>query len=142
MRFDRVRGQPHQIAAIVERHHFDVRRQDAVVQLFGFCFDALEHVLRLLAGEHQDDAFDGVIRLVEAEFAEARRAADGDVADIAHTHRHAVLRADNYVADVGFVAKQADSANVIKLAALRIEAAAGVRVIDRKLLGSPAYSGM
>ena len=34
-----------------------------------FCFDALQHVLRLLAAPHHDDALDGVIGFVEAEFA-------------------------------------------------------------------------
>ena len=47
--FDRVRRQLHQVAAVVERTHFDVRRQDVFVQLLRFRLDALQHVLRLLA---------------------------------------------------------------------------------------------
>ena len=79
-----------------------------LVQLLGFCFDALQHVLRLLAAEHHDHAFDGVIGLVESEFTQPRRVADGHFAHIPHPHRHAVLRADHHVADIRCVANQSD----------------------------------
>ena len=71
-----------------------------LVQFFGFRLDALQHVLRLLAAQHHDDAFHGVIGLVESEFAQPRRVADGHFANVAHAHRHAILRADDHVADV------------------------------------------
>ena len=131
---DRVDGQLHQIAAVVVGTHLYVRRQDVFVQLLGLRFDALQHILRLLAAPHHDDAFDGVIRLVEAEFAQARSVPDGHVADIADAHRHSVLRAHDDVADVRGIANQAEAANVVELAALRIESAAGVGVVDRELL--------
>ncbi len=105
-----------------------------LVQFFGLGFDALQHVLRLLAAQHHDDAFDGVVILVESELAQARRVADGDFADVAYAHRHAILRADDHAADVLHVLDQAQAAHVIKLAALRIKSAAGVGVVHGKLL--------
>ena len=62
VRFDGVGGEPHQVAAIVERPHLDIGRQDALVDFFGLLLDALQHGLRLLAAPHQDHAFYGVIR--------------------------------------------------------------------------------
>ena len=132
--FDRARRQLHQVAAVVEGTHFDVGRQDVFVQLLRFRLDAFQHVLRLLAGEHQDHAFDGVVRLVEAEFAEARRVADRHVADILHAHRHAVLRSHDHVADVLRIAQQAQPAHVVELPALRVKPATRVRIVHRKLL--------
>ena len=102
--------------------------------MLGFCFHSLEHSLRLFAAAHHDDALDGIILLVEAEFAQAWSATDGDLADVADTHRHPILRAHDYVADVARIAHQAQAANVIKLAALRIESAAGIGVVDGELL--------
>ena len=92
VRFHGVRGEPHQIAAIVEGTHLDIRRQDAFIDLLCFLLHAFQHVLGLLAAQHQDDALDGVVSLVESEFAQPRRMPDGHVADVAHTHRHAILR--------------------------------------------------
>ena len=63
-----------QVAAVVERVDLHVLRQDAVVQLPRLRLDALQHRLRLLAGAHQDDAFHGVVLVVEPELAEARGA--------------------------------------------------------------------
>ena len=59
---------------------------------------------------------------------------DGDVADVADAHRHSILRAHDDVADVRGIANQAQAANVIELAALRIKSAAGIGVIDGQLL--------
>ena len=47
--FHGVDGQAHQVAAIVVRHDFHVRRQDVLVQLFGFGLDAFQNILRLFA---------------------------------------------------------------------------------------------
>ena len=100
----------------------------------GFLFDALQHVLCLLAASHHDDALDGVIRFIEAEFAQARSVPDGHVADVADTDRHPVLRADDDVADVCGIANQPEPTHVVELAALRIKSASGIGVIDRQLL--------
>ena len=97
---DRVDGQLNKIAAVVIGPHFYVGRQNVFIELLGLRFDALQHVLRLLAAPHHDDALDGVIGLVESEFAQARGVADGHFADVADAHRHAILRADDDVADV------------------------------------------
>ncbi len=137
---DRVDGQLHQVAAVVVRPHLDVRGQNVFIELLGFLFDAFQDVLRLLAASHHDDAFDGIICFVEAEFAQARRVADRHVADIADTHRHAVLRTDDDVADVRGIANEAEAANVIELAALRVESAAGIGVVDGELLDHRGHS--
>ena len=50
------------------------------IQLLGLRFDAFQHILRLFAAPHHDDAFDGIIRFVEAELAQARRVSDGNIA--------------------------------------------------------------
>ena len=94
-----------------------------------FFFDALEDVLRLLAGEHEDDAFDPVVIVLETEFAQARRVADGDLADVADAHRHAVVVSHDDVADVFGLGHQPESAHVEELRALRIKTAAGVGVV-------------
>ena len=70
--FDRVRGQFHQIAAVVVGMDLDVWRQDVAVEFLGLGFHALQNVLRLLAAQHEDDAFDRVIILLEAELAQSR----------------------------------------------------------------------
>ena len=98
--FDGVDRELNQVAAVVVGTHLDVRRQDVFIELLGLRFHALQHILRLLAAAHHDDAFNGVVGLVEAELAEARSVADGHIADVANAHRHAVLRADDDVADV------------------------------------------
>jgi hypothetical protein len=59
--FHRVDGQLHQVAAVVVRAHLHVRRQQVLVQLLRFGFHALQHILRLLAAPHHDDAFHRVI---------------------------------------------------------------------------------
>ena len=97
---DRVDGELHQVAAVVERMDLHVRRQNAIVEFLGLLFHARQDVLGLLAGQHEDDAFDPVIVLLEAEFAQARRVADGDFADVADAHGHAVVVAHDDVADV------------------------------------------
>jgi len=107
----------------------DVGWEDGAIELVGLSLDRLEHVLRLLAAQHKDDAFDRVVILLIAEFAEARRVADLDRADVLHADGHAVIGADHHVADVFGVAHQAEAAHVIELPALRIESAACVGVV-------------
>src|SRR5271154_4535080 len=104
------------------------------VQFFGFLFHAFQNVLRLLAAEHQDDAFDNIVILVESELAEAWSVANHNVAYIANVYWHAILRTDNYAAYVRFVSNQTEPANVVKLLALRIKSAACVRVVQAELL--------
>src|SRR5579875_101313 len=130
----RVNREMNEVAAVVIRMNANIRRQNVLVQVAGFGLNSFEHRLRLVAGAHQDDAFHGVIIFHKAEFAEARRVANHDFADIADAHRHAVLAADHDIADILEIADQADSADVIKLAALRIKSAAGVGVVVGKLL--------
>src|ERR1700733_507448 len=132
--FDRADGEAYQVAAVVERSNFYIRRKNMLVQFFGFFFHAFQDVLRLVAAEHHDDAFDRVIVLVESELPESRRVADHNVAHISNVHRHAILRADNHSADIRFIPDQSEPANVVKLLPLRIEAAARVCIVKAELL--------
>src|SRR5271156_5610637 len=131
---DRGHRQPHQVASVVVGPHFYIGRKNMFVQFFGLFFHTFQNVLRLLAAEHQDDAFDNIVILVKSELAEARSVADQEVAHIANVHRHAILRTDNYAAYVRFVSDQTESANVVKLLSLRIKSAPGVRIIETELL--------
>src|SRR6185437_13328074 len=67
--FNRVDSHPDQVATIVKRMNFDVRRQDVLVEVVGHCLDALQDVLRLFAAAHQDHAFDRVVCVHEAKLA-------------------------------------------------------------------------
>src|SRR5487761_194721 len=131
---DGVDGQPNQIAAVVGGVDFDVLWQDVLIEVVCFGLDSFQDVLGLLAGAHQDDAFDGVVVVHEAKFAEARRVAHDDLADVLDAHRHAILAADHGVADVLNVAHEAKPADVIKLSALRIKPSSGVGIVVGKLL--------
>ena len=75
-------GELYQLAAIVIWIDFDVRRQNALVQFLGLRFHSFQNILRLLSAKHQDDAFHGIVILLKAEFAQPRRVADDDVANI------------------------------------------------------------
>ena len=98
----------------------------------GFFLHALEHVLRLLAAEHEDHAFDRIVIFLEAELSKARRVSDGHFADVANAHGNAVVVTDDDVSDVLGLGHQAQSAHIEKLRALRIKSAARVRVICRQ----------
>ena len=52
IRLDSIGGEFYEVAAVVKRPHLDVRRQDVLVDLFGFFFDALQHGLRLFTAAH------------------------------------------------------------------------------------------
>src|SRR5579863_4335733 len=131
---DGVDCQLHQIAAVVVGTNPDIGRQNFLVELSGFRLHSLQHVLRLLATAHHDDAFDGIVGLVESEFAQPRSMPDGHRANVADSDRHTALRPDDHVADVLRIPDQTQSAYVVKLAALRIEPAAGVGIVGRELL--------
>ncbi len=60
---------------------------------------------------------------------EARSVADGNLADVADAHRHAVIVAHDNVADVFGLGDQPKSAHVEELRTLRVKAAAGVGVV-------------
>ena len=133
--FDGLGGLFDQALAVVVGYDLYVGRQDVFVQLFGHGLDAAQNDLRLLADPHEDDAFDGLILPHVAELAEARRVSDLDLGDVLDEDRNAVLLLQDDVADVGGVADQAKAADVIELAALGIESAAGVGVVVAQLLG-------
>ena len=115
-----------------------IRRQDLAVQFFRLGLDAFQDILRLLASQHQNDAFHGVIVVLEAELAQARSMADGDFADVPHPHRNPFVGADDDVGNVIRIPDQADAAHIVELSTLRIETAAGIRVVRRESLRRPA----
>src|SRR5208337_3923858 len=90
--------------------------------------------LRLLADAHQNYALHGLILAHVAELAQPRRVADLHVGQVLHVDRDAALFGDDDVADILQLAHQAEAADVVKLPALRIEAASGVGVVAGELL--------
>jgi len=126
---DGIDSELHEIAAVVIGANFDIGGQDLLVELRCFRFHALQHILRLFAAAHHDDAFDSIVSLVESKFAEPRSVPDRDAADVVHPHRYAVLRADDDVADILGIANQTQAAHVVELAALGIKSAAGVGIV-------------
>ena len=133
---DRVDGELDQVTAIVKRLDLDIGRKDVLVEFLRLGFDAFEHVLGLLTAAHHDDPFHCVVGFIEAELTQSRRTADRYLADVLHADGNAVLRADDNVANVAGVAHEADATDVVRLSALREEAAARVGVVDRKLLNN------
>src|ERR1700690_3509476 len=107
----------------------DVRRQDLVVKFLRLCFDSLEDVLGLLAAQHENDALDGIVIFLEAEFAQARCVPDSYVSYITHSDGHALVGAHHNVSNVICIPDQPYPAYVVELTALRIKAASSIRVI-------------
>ncbi len=132
--FNRLGGFGDQKMAIVKRHYLDVRRQDVLIDVVGLPIHPLEHSLRLLAHAHQDDALHRVVLLHVSEFAQPRGVTHLHLRDVVDVNRDAVVLRQDDVADVGRVPDQAEPPNVVKLAALRIEAAARIRVVVAQLL--------
>src|SRR5277367_1487519 len=136
--FNGVGGDFDEIAAIVIRTHLHVGRKKIAINFGRFFLDALKDVLRLLAAAHQDDAFNGVVVVflfvLEPENPEARSDADDDAADILYPDRHAVAAAYDNFADVLGGLDESETADVVKLAALRVEAAPGVGVVGGELV--------
>ena len=108
---------------------FDVRRQDGPVQFIGLGFHALEDVLRLLPAKHENDALNRIVVLLITEFAQPRRMADHDLANVLDSDRYAIVAADHDVPDIAGVAHQSNAAHVIKLATLGVEPTACIGVI-------------
>jgi len=89
----------------------------------------LEYRLRLFSSAHQDDAFDGVVFVVEAELPKTRRTPDYDFSDILDQHRRPIVHSEHYVADVLWSRETSQSAHVIELPALGVESAAGITIV-------------
>ena len=131
--FDGVGGHFDEIAAVIVGANFDVGRKKIAIDLDGFFLDTLKDVLRLFAAAHEDDAFDGVVIVfpfvLKAENAKARSVADDHAADVFHANWGAIAAANDDFADIFGCFNQAETADVVELAALRVEAAAGVGVV-------------
>src|SRR5579872_7224390 len=111
---------------------FDIGGKNFVVEFLGLGLDTLENILRLLAAQHEDDAFDGIVIFLIAEFAEPGSVTNHHVADIAHANGDTFVRADDDISNIVSVPNQADAPDVIELAALRIESATSVGVVCRQ----------
>ena len=109
--------------------NLDIRRQDLTVQFLRFCLNSFQDGLCLFPTQHQNDALDRIVILLEAEFTQARCVPDHYISYIAHSDRHPLVGANDDVSNVIGVAHQSDAAHVVELTALRIESAAGIRVI-------------
>jgi hypothetical protein len=92
----------------------------------------------LFAAAHEDDAFDGVVVILvlvlKTENAEARSVANFDAADVLDANWRTVAAADNHFANVVRVFDEAKTANIVKLAALRVEASAGIELLAVRAL--------
>ena len=89
--------------------------------------------MSLLATAHQDNAFDRVVVVLllglETENAEARGVADFDTANILDADGNTIQAGNDNFANVFRSLDEAEAADVIKLAALRVEAATGVGIV-------------
>src|SRR5258708_36905021 len=130
----RLRGLFDQVGAVVIGDHLNVRWQHALVQLPGQILYAVEHYLRLLSRAHQDDAFHGFRLSHISKLAETHGVADLYLGHIAHVNRNPVVYREDDISYVGRIPYQPQAANIIGLPALRIEAAARVRVVPTELL--------
>ncbi len=95
----------------------DVLGQDVPVEVLGLCFNALQHLLGLLARAHQDDTFHGVILVLVTKLAQARRVADHHAAKVLCQNGNAIAHRQHDVADVLRRLQPAQAADVIKLSA-------------------------
>ena len=125
----RVRGQLHQVAAVVVRHDVHAGRQDVVLpDVVDALVDPDQRRLRLAPVAHEDDALHHVRDVVVPHDAEPRRVADGDVGDVPHARGDALRRADDDVLDVVHVAEKTDAADGVGLLTHDQPLAADVRV--------------
>ena len=65
---NRIGRQIDQVAAVVIGMNLDVGRQNLAIQFLCLGLHSFEYVLRLLAAQHEDDAFDCVVIFLKAEF--------------------------------------------------------------------------
>jgi hypothetical protein len=66
-------------------------RSDLAVQFLSFGFNSFQDVLRLFPAQHENDALNYIVILLEAEFTEAWRVPDCDIANITHSNGHAFI---------------------------------------------------
>lgn len=88
--FNRIGGHPDEVAAVVVGPDFYIGWQNAIVEFDSLLLNPFQYILRLFSSAHQDDAFNGIVRFHETKFAEARRMADHNVADVLNAHGSAI----------------------------------------------------
>ena len=125
----RLHGDRDEVAAIVERHDLNARRQRSVGvdPLDGRAY-ALDHVHGTFKFLHQDDTGDDIGRIVTACKTEAGGIADLDLGDIRHQHGHATLLGKYDIADIVHGGNDADAADIDGLFADRDGAAADIGI--------------
>ena len=126
---DRVQGGVDQRAAIQVGDHLDVFRQQIGIQIVHGRMDAGQRLGRIEILQQQGDAFDGVGIVVFAEDAAPLHVAVGELAQVLHQHRHAILAADDDVAHVVQRLQQAHAAHHVRLLAAVDDAAAAADVV-------------
>ena len=121
-----------EIAAVIERHDLDARRQRSVgVDPLHRRAHALDHVHGAFELLHQHDAGHDVGLVVTAGEAEPGCEADFDLGDVGHQHRNAALLGQHDVADIVHRGDDADAADVDRLFADRDGAAADIGIAGR-----------
>src|SRR5581483_6568168 len=109
--------------------HDAYARRQIVAHLDQLLLDPVDHRARVLPDQHHHHAGHGFALTVAGYRALAHARREGDLAEVAHVHRHAVVTADHDVLDVGQAADQARAADDLLLAAVNQVAAAGARVV-------------
>src|ERR1700688_943742 len=127
--FDGIGGNANEITAIVERTHFYIRRQDAVVQFLGFLLHPGEDILRLFALAQQNDALNSIVILFKAENTKPWCVTYLYSSNVLHSNRNTICAAHYDFSDVLGGFKQPDTTDVIKLASLRVKPAASIGIV-------------
>ena len=124
----RVQRRLDQLRPVVERHDLRRLRQDGAIQRGDARLDGGQHLRRVLALSHQDDAGDRLVLVVHADEPLARHAAHSDLGDVPNQQRSSRVGRHDDVADVVGRAQHADAANEVLLLAALEEAAARIGV--------------
>src|ERR1700737_2618131 len=115
---DRVGGDVDELAAIVVRHDLDTRGQDPpAIDALHLGLDAAQHVQRLLAPAHQDDALDDIVVVIPPGDPEARGRANLRLGHVPQEDRHAAHLRQDDVVDVVDRGDEPDPPNVRSLLA-------------------------
>src|ERR1700688_1625711 len=105
--FDGIGGNANKIAAVVERAHFYIRGQNAVVQFLCFFLHPGEDILRLFVSAQKNDAFNGIVIFLKAKNTKTWRVAYLYSSNVFHSNRNAIGAAHHNFSDIFSGLKQA-----------------------------------
>ncbi len=114
--FHRFQHGVHQIAPVIHRLDFDAGRQ-TWLDLLELSGQTLRHIVRILAGDEETDAEDGLAGAAIGGTATPDFVPDHDIGDVADTDRDAVTSVDDQFFDFGAPGDGPDAANDSLLAA-------------------------